>query len=121
MRFTGCFLLDALLSIALALVIMFNGYRLVRKSLSGLMDEADEELLEEINRLLNEHRHPRWIDVHNLRVQRYGPDLHIDYHLTKSANLTCEKAHTETGRIEQLRSEAHTSELQSRIRIQNAV
>src|SRR3546814_7177328 len=90
MRFTGWFLLDALLSIALALVIMFNGYRLVRKSLSGLMDEADEELLEEITRLLNEHRHPRWIDVHNLRVQRYGPDLHIDCHLTMSANLTFE-------------------------------
>src|SRR3546814_5602489 len=40
MRFTVWFLLAALLSIALALVIMFNGYRLVRTSLSGLMDEA---------------------------------------------------------------------------------
>lgn len=101
-RFTEWYLLDSLLSIALALVIMYNGYRLVRKSLSGLMDEADEELLEKITRLLNEHRDPRWIDVHNLRVQRYGPDLHIDCHLTMPKTLTFEEAHAEIGRFERL-------------------
>jgi len=101
-QFTQWYLLDTLLSIALALVIMFNGYRLIRQSLSGLMDEADEELLEKITRLLNDNRDPRWIDVHNLRVQRYGPDLHIDCHLTMPRALTFEEAHAEIGRFEKL-------------------
>ncbi|QEC51149.1 cation diffusion facilitator family transporter [Anseongella ginsenosidimutans] len=101
-RFTEWYLLDSLLSIALALVIIFNGYRLVRKSLSGLMDEADEKILEKIAELLNANRDPRWIDVHNLRVQRYGPDLHIDCHLTMPRELTFEEAHAEIGRFEQL-------------------
>lgn len=101
-RFTEWYLLDVLLSIALALFIIFNGYRLVRKSLSGLMDEADEEILKKIARLLNDNRNPRWIDVHNLRVQRYGPDLHIDCHLTMPKTLSFEEAHAEIGRFETL-------------------
>lgn len=102
MRFTGWYLLDILLSIILALVIIYNGYKLVRKSLSGLMDEADEHILEKITVLLNENRKPQWVDVHNLRVQRYGPDLHIDCHLTMPKSLSFEEAHAEIGRFEKL-------------------
>ena len=104
-RFTGWYLLDIILSIVLALVIMYNGYRLVRKSLSGLMDEADEHILEKIALLLNENRKPQWIDVHNLRVQRYGQDLHIDCHLTMPRTLSFEEAHAEIGRFERLLKE----------------
>ena len=31
---------------------------------------------------MDEHRIPEWIDIHNLRLVKYGPDPHIDCHLT---------------------------------------
>lgn len=82
MYLTGWIWLDIVLSIGLALFIIYNGYRLVRKSVSGLMDESDVELVEEISFILESKREEDWIDIHNLRVQRYGNELHIDCHLT---------------------------------------
>lgn len=94
-NYTGWYLLDVVLSAILALIIIYNGYKLMRKSLSGLMDEADETLLSDIVDLLNRNRQPNWIDVHNLRVQRYGANLHIDCHLTLPNSLTFEQVHEE--------------------------
>jgi cation diffusion facilitator family transporter len=76
--FTGLTYLDSILSIVVGFFIIFSGYKLVRKSVSGLMDESDFDAADEIVAILNEHRKESWIDMHNLRTQRYGPDLHID-------------------------------------------
>lgn len=102
MRYTGWYLLDSILSILLASVIIFNGYKLVRKSLSGLMDEAHQATLEKIRDILNEQRGDLWIDVHNLRVQRYGNNLHIDCHLTMPRSLSFEQVHDEINEFERL-------------------
>lgn len=82
MKFTGLAWIDLVLSMALGLFILFNGYKLLRQSISGLMDESDAAIIQEITDILGPHRQEAWIDVHNLRVQRYGPELHVDCHLT---------------------------------------
>jgi len=82
MLVTGLAWIDGALSLGLSGVIIFNGFRMVRHSVAGLMDETDLSLLNRIVTILNQHKHQNWIDVHNLRVQRYGADLHIDCHLT---------------------------------------
>jgi len=46
------------------------------------MDEADYQLLEEIAVVLQKKRSKNWVDIHNLRVIKYGSTLHIDLHLT---------------------------------------
>ena len=57
----------------MSVVIIYNGYKIIRKSLAGIMDEADMDLLKDIVVLLNNNRKENWIDLHNLRVIKFGP------------------------------------------------
>ena len=59
------------------------------------MDEADEKLISELVVFLNENRRENWVDLHNLRVIKYGSMLHIDCHLTVPWYLNVHEAHTE--------------------------
>lgn len=100
--YTQIFILDAIISFILALLILFNGYKLLRKSISGLMDESDIALVRDIVKILNIHRKPEWIDVHNLRVQKYGSDLHIDCHLTLPFYFDLNRVHDEVQQLHEL-------------------
>ncbi len=62
--------------------MLLNGYKLIRQSVAGLMDEADVGRVKRLIEVLNKHRSPDWIDIHNLRVQTYGESVHIDAHIT---------------------------------------
>ena len=66
----------------LAILIFIAGYQVLRKALAAIMDEADEQLLEAMLKIINQHRNSNWIDLHNLRTIQYGEVLHIDAHLT---------------------------------------
>jgi divalent metal cation (Fe/Co/Zn/Cd) transporter len=57
------------------------------------MDEADMALLENVIEELDANRNNNWIDLHNLRVIKYGPLLHIDCHLTMPWYLNVHEAH----------------------------
>lgn len=80
--FTGWQWLDSAVAIVFAIVILTTGYRVVRKSLSGIMDEADEGLLSQVIDVMQNNRKDQWIDLHNLRVLQYGDVMHIDAHMT---------------------------------------
>jgi cation diffusion facilitator family transporter len=79
---TGIDMLDNVLAIVFGIVIMVTGYGLVRRSIAGIMDEADEDLILSFVEEIEGHREADWIDVHNLRVIKYGSNLHMDCHLT---------------------------------------
>jgi len=93
--FTGINWLDKLIALGMGILVLFNGYHILRKSLAGIMDEADMDLLRTMVGLLNEHRRPNWIDIHNLRVIKYGALLHVDCHLTLPWYLDLREAHKE--------------------------
>src|SRR5690606_35838052 len=65
-------LIDVLLSLGIGLYILYSGYILLRKSIGGLMDESDREMVTNVIEILQRNRKDAWIDIHNLRVQRYG-------------------------------------------------
>jgi cation diffusion facilitator family transporter len=92
---TGYDWLDSVLSAGFAFIILLQGYRLVRRSVAGLMDEANLSTLGKIIEELNGQRHSEWIDIHNLRVQQYGADWHIDCHLTLPYYFSLQQVHTE--------------------------
>ncbi|PRY15626.1 cation diffusion facilitator family transporter [Pontibacter ummariensis] len=92
---TGQVWLDSAVAILFGLIICFTGFRILRGSVAGIMDEADYELLKDIVKVLNENRRPNWIDIHNLRVIKYGSTLHIDCHLTVPWYLNVLEAHDE--------------------------
>ncbi|HEV7349615.1 cation diffusion facilitator family transporter [Telluribacter sp.] len=79
---TGRVWIDSVASLFFGLIIAYSGLRMVRKSVAGLMDESDITLMEKVVQTIRDHKKPFWVDVHNLRVQQYGSDLHIDCHLT---------------------------------------
>lgn len=87
--------LDTVIALGVSGLILYNGYRIIRKSLAGIMDEADDDLLEEFVTILNANRAANWIDLHNLRVIKYGSTLHVDCHLTVPWYLNIHEAHTE--------------------------
>jgi len=94
--------LDSALSIVVGLYILYNGYKLIRKSVSVLMDEADFTVVTEVIDVLNKQRRDSWIDIHNFRAQKYGNDLHIDCHLTLPNYFDLVKVHEEVKLVDQL-------------------
>lgn len=97
--FTGLVWLDSAVALLFAGIIIVTGYRIIRKSIAGMMDEADLELLERMVRILNENRQENWVDIHNLRVIKYGGQLHVDCHLTVPWYLNVNEAHQEVEKL----------------------
>ncbi|MBX2922643.1 MAG: cation transporter [Chitinophagaceae bacterium] len=87
--------LDGAVAIAFAFFIIFTGYHILRTSIAGIMDEADKALLEKMVKLLNTNRRINWIDLHNLRIIKFGNVLHTDCHLTVPWYLNVKEAHEE--------------------------
>lgn len=79
---TGWQWLDSAVALMFSAVILVTGYKVVRRSLSGIMDEADGQLVQQVIDLVQQHRKYDWIDLHNLRVIDYGDRMHVDAHLT---------------------------------------
>lgn len=97
---TGLHYLDSILSIGIGFYIIYSGYKLVRKSVSGLMDETDTAIAGELISILSRNRKDSWIDMHNFRTQRYGPDIHIDCHLTLPYYFDLNKVHEEVSEVD---------------------
>jgi cation diffusion facilitator family transporter len=94
--------LDNLVAVIFGAVIIISGIKLVRTSLAGILDEADEALIRHLVTILNQKRTPNWIDVHNLRIIKYGNALHIDCHLTLPWYFHLQEGHTEVKQLEAL-------------------
>lgn len=107
---TGQVWIDSAASLLFGLFLAYNGFQLVSKSVAGLMDATDESLLEKIVQSISENKKDHWVDVHNLRVQQYGSDLHIDCHLTLPYYWELQKAHEAIHEFENILKENHTGE-----------
>ena len=92
---TGLTWIDPVVAIVFGAFIIYTGYRILRRSLAGIMDEADMILLARMVQVLNTHRQDNWVDLHNLRVIKYGNVLHVDCHLTVPWYLNIHQAHAE--------------------------
>ena len=112
MYFTGWQVLDSLLSLGFGIYILVNGVLLARRSIAGLMDEVDEATLKKVVDVLHTHRQNTWIDVHNLRVQKYGADLHIDCHLTLPNYWTLQEVHDTVHEFEDVLEEAFSTNVE---------
>ncbi len=93
--FTKLLWIDSVVAIIFGLLIILTGYRILRKSVAGIMDEADTGLLGKMVEVLNKNKEINWIDMHNLRVIKYGSVLHLDCHLTVPWYLNVDEAHRE--------------------------
>jgi len=87
--------IDSAVAIFFGIIIIYTGYQILRRSIAGIMDEADTELLTRMVQLLNLNRKENWVDLHKLRVIKYGSILHVDCHLTVPWYLNVLEAHAE--------------------------
>lgn len=94
--------LDSAVAIVFSAVILKTAYSIIKESISGMMDEADEALIKEIVTFLQEKRLTNWVDLHNLRIIKYGSKLHMDVHLTLPYYLTVKEAHHEVETLDKL-------------------
>ncbi len=83
--------IDPLMALAFGAVIIVTGIRVLFKSMNGIMDSADMDVIKDVTKCINHVRNDNVIDVHHLRVNRYGVSVHIDAHMTVPCQLTvCE-------------------------------
>lgn len=104
--FTGLYWLDNLIAILFGAFIFYTGFKLVRESITSLLDQADYEKLEQLIQILNKNRREKWIDIHNLRVLKYGSQLHIDSHITLPWYDSLEQANAEVVSVEKFVKES---------------
>ncbi|MEO6539078.1 MAG: cation diffusion facilitator family transporter, partial [Ferruginibacter sp.] len=100
--YTKIWWIDSAVALLFGFIIIVTGYRIIRTSIAGIMDEADELLIKELVNTINENRNVNWIDMHNLRIIKYGPTLHLDCHLTMPWYFNVHEAHKEIDSLSHL-------------------
>lgn len=98
---TGWWILDPLLALVVAVNILWVGYRLLRESVGGLMDESpsDEEMAS-IQQVINAHMEGA-IEAHALRARHAGRYTFIEFHLVVPKEMTVGVSHAICDRIEE--------------------
>lgn len=98
--FTKILVLDNFIALLIAFFIIYHGYAIVKRSIGGIMDEADFKLNKRVIKYINKNRKPQWIDVHNFRIIKYGEVIHIDCHMTLPWYYSLQEAHDEMKEFE---------------------
>lgn len=101
-QFTRIYWLDAVIALIFSGIIIYTGYKIIRTAISGIMDETDDKLLNEVVDLLNKERSINWIDLHNLRIIKYGSTLHFDCHMTVPWYFNIKEGHNEVDKLEDI-------------------
>lgn len=97
---TGKVALDATVAMILSVWLMFDGGRVVRRAIGGILDEASPELLNQIAVVLEQSREPGWSSPHHTKVHRLGPTIHIDLHMVFPRFWSLELTHDATEKME---------------------
>ena len=105
MYFTEMFWIDAVITVGFGIMITVTGFKLIQESVFNLLDTADNEKLTHIISLLNSKRVGNWIDLHNMRVLKYGSVVHVDCHMTFPWFYTLEQVHEEVENVARLVTE----------------
>jgi cation diffusion facilitator family transporter len=100
-KLTGWLYWDPLFAAVAAINILVAGYRLVRRSVSGLMDAADPEMHELIEQIVSAETGRRGISHHNLRHRNVGDAHLIELHLVFPAEALLRDAHRIATEIEE--------------------
>lgn len=80
--FTKIAWIDSALALIFGSIIMGTGIGILRKTTENLMDKADEEILDNIHKTIVANRKEPWVDVHNMKVLKYGSNYFMDCDLT---------------------------------------
>jgi cation diffusion facilitator family transporter len=112
-HFTGYTWLDPLVALVVGLYLGWTGFKLVRRSIGGLLDAEDRGILRNLVRIIEQVRPGAIIQIHHVRVMRNGRFHHIDAHAVVPEFLDVAEAHEQIQAFESLliRAYNHPGEL----------
>ena len=97
---TGWPVLDPLMAAVVALNILWSGWKVMRESMSGLLDESvDESTLVAVRDIISTEAVGA-VEAHDLRTRHAGAAIFIDFHLVVPGDWTVAAAHDVCDRIE---------------------
>lgn len=97
---TGWSILDPLLACAVAVNILWTGYKLAIESMSGLLDErASTEIEARIHRAIANNGAGA-LEAHDIRTRHAGRMTFIEFHLVVPGDMTVAAAHEICDRLE---------------------
>lgn len=97
---TGILWLDPLLAALTAANILVSGYRLLRESVGGLMDEAVPPATLERIRAIVAAEAEGAIEAHDLRSRHAGRYTFLEFHLVVPGGMTVRESHDICDRVE---------------------
>lgn len=97
---TGWHVLDALLAGAVAINILWSGYKIALQSMSSLMDQAASPDIESRIRGVIAANGDGALQAHDIRTRQAGRALFIEFHLVVPGSMTVDEAHAICDRLE---------------------
>ncbi len=98
---TGWWILDPVMAALVAVNILWSGWRVVKDSLSGLMDESvPDETLESIRCVIAQEAHGA-VEAHDLKTRHAGSATFVEFHLVVPGDMSVFDAHEICDRIEE--------------------
>ena len=83
---------DSIASLIVALIIIYMGYDILKPAVSEIMEETDENVAKEVEKIINEF--DNICNPHQIRVRKLGSYYVVDLHLEFPKNMTVEEAHS---------------------------
>jgi cation diffusion facilitator family transporter len=99
-HYTGWIYLDTIVSISIALYISYEGFKLIRYSVDGIMDARDPERHEAFEEVLDGDLPDSITGWHHLRHRTSGQTTWVELHLTFQKNISLKQAHDDATILE---------------------
>jgi cation diffusion facilitator family transporter len=97
---SGWALLDPLMAMLVAINILWSGWKVMRESLSGLLDEAiPDATLAQVRETISREAEGA-VEAHDLRTRHAGQASFVEFHLIVPGEMTVNAAHDICDRIE---------------------
>lgn len=97
---TGFWMLDPIMAALVAVNILWSGWRVVKESLSGLMDEAvPDRTLGRIREVISVEATGA-VEAHDLRTRHAGSAIFVEFHLVVPGEMSVFEAHEICDRVE---------------------
>jgi len=97
---TGWAVLDPGMAALVALNILWSGWKVIRESMSGLMDESlSTETLATVRDIISREAVGA-VEAHDLRTRHAGQAIFIEFHLVVPGDLSVREAHDMCDRVE---------------------
>ncbi|MAQ85797.1 cation diffusion facilitator family transporter [Marinibacterium profundimaris] len=97
---SGWAMLDPLMALIVAINILWSGWRVMRESLSGLLDEAIPDVtLAQVRETISREAEGA-VEAHDLRTRHAGQASFVEFHLIVPGEMTVNAAHDICDRIE---------------------